>query len=55
MKEPGFSGTTLRFNLQQIVSSGVRLRSTRFDAAALTLFLRTLSLFAASILHSFGG
>ena len=32
--EPGFSGLALRFNLQSIVSSGVRLRSTRIDPAA---------------------
>jgi hypothetical protein len=38
----------------RIVSWGVRLRSTRNDAAALTRFLLTLSLSAASFLNSLG-
>ncbi len=54
MSWPGFSGLAFYFKFQQVVSSGVRLRSTRIDAAALALLLLTLSLSAVSILNSLG-
>jgi hypothetical protein len=49
-----FSGWPSALISNRAVCSGVRLRSTRSDAAALTLLLLTLSLSAASILNSLG-